>query len=389
MSVSKILLADKDPEYGKALATAISNLHHEFEISIMNLESGKKGKLDPAIPFHEYDLVLLGGYQEELADSIGKKLKKRSGIVILSDDIVDSLVKQFERDTDQFRYIYKYSNLNDIISDLNYLAGSVAGKKSLARKSSAPELIGFYSISGGTGKSVAAIGTARELSRFHDKKVLYLCFEEMPATELFFQNHAQRRNIGDYLYYLFEKKNCDLCRRPSGFTSADHCGVETFYPTKGRNDLNNLSQEELIHFFKIISDSCRYDYVVLDLKGDLSEATLFLANQCGKIILMQNDDPVSVHKTRKLAAYLGQTGFDGLTDRILLTVNRSSGAEYYDEEQDDTFYSRMKKIHIEKEDNSFRYASGYMDIDINHAFGVGMKKIAEELLLQDSREERT
>ncbi len=386
MGVSKILLADKDPEYRRALATAVANLHNEFEISLVNLTS-EKGKLDPSIPLQEYDMVLIGGYPDEIAESISRKLKKRTCIIILTEEIVDNLTEQSKIGANHFWYIYKYSNLNDIISDLNYLAGSVAGKKSLARKSFAPELIGFYSISGGAGKTVAALGISRELSRFHDKKVLYISFEEIPATELFIGNHTQNRNIGDYLYYLFEKNDLSLCSRPAGFTSADHYGVETFYPTKGRNDLNYLTQQELIHFLKVLSDSCRYDYIALDLKSDLSEDTLFLANLCGKIILLQNDDPVSEFKTRKLISYLGQMDFSGLRERVLLALNRLSGTEYDHWDPGDVYYSQIKKFFIERDENSFRCASGHMDIDINHAFGVGIKKITDEILLQNSKEE--
>jgi len=241
--------------------------------------------------------------------------------------------------------------------------------------------------SGGTGKTCAALGISRELSRFNDKKVIYIRFEEMPATELFIGNHPQNRNIGDYLYYLFEKNNLSLCSRPAGFTSADHYGVETFYPTKGRNDLSYLTQQELIHFLKILSDSCRYDYITLDLKSDLSEDTLFLANLCGKIILLQNDDPVSELKTRKLISYLAQKDFDGLKERVILAVNRSLGSEHDNRDYGDVFYSQIKKIYIEKDENSFHSSSGHMDIDINHAFGVGIKKITDELLLQTKKEE--
>ncbi len=387
MGVSKILVADKDQDYGRALATAVSNLHSEFEISLVNLGSQKKGKFDTVIQLQEYDLILLGGYPDDTAESISRIIKKRTGIIILTDHIVDSLTEQLKKGTNHFWYIYKYSNLNDIISDLNYLAGTVAGKKSLARKSFAPELIGFYSISGGTGKTVAALGISRELSRFHDKKVLYISFEEMPATELFVGNHTKNRNIGDYLYYLFEKNDLSQCSRPAGFTTADHYGVESFYPTKGRNDLNYLTQQELIHFMKILSDSCRYDYIALDLKSDLSEDTLFLANLCGKIILLQNDDPVSEIKTGKLISYLEQMDFSGLKERVILVVNRLSGVEHSYWDPGDAYYSKIKKFYLEKDENSFCYESGHMDIDINHAFGIGIKKITDELLLQNRKEE--
>ena len=46
MSVSRILLAEKDLEYGRAIARAVSNLHREFEIKIISLETHGKIKLN-------------------------------------------------------------------------------------------------------------------------------------------------------------------------------------------------------------------------------------------------------------------------------------------------------------------------------------------------------
>lgn len=386
MSVNKILLADKDVDYGKALATAISNLKNEFEISMTTLGSLKNERNAPKISFHEFDLILLSGYPKTTAESILKKTNKNTAVAILTEDITDSLAKQFENETNHIWYIYKYSNLNDIVSDLHYLAGSVVGKKSFARKSFAPVLVGLFSISGGTGKTSTAIGISRELSRYHDKKVLYLSYEEMPATELFFGNHPQNRNIGDYLYYLFEKKNDDICSRPGGFTSADHYGVETFYPTMGRNDLNDLTQQETIHFLKVLSDSCRYDYIILDLKNELSEGTLFLMNLCEKVIVIQNDEPVSYFKTRKSIAYLEQAGLSEMRERIILTVNRSSANVYEKEDLQDMIFNGIKRFYIEEDENSFCCRSDHMEIDISHAFGLGIKKIADSLLLQTKEE---
>jgi hypothetical protein len=79
--------------------------------------------------------------------------------------------------------------------------------------------------------------------------------------------------------------------------------------------------------------------------------------------------------------------FNGLKERVILAVNRLSGVEYDYWDPSDAFYSQVKKLFIEKDENSFRCSSGHMDIDINHAFGVGVKKIADELLLQTRKEE--
>ena len=107
-----------------------------------------------------------------------------------------------------------------------------------------------------------------------------------------------------------------ICGHPEGFTSSDDFGVEIFYPSNGRNDLNYLTQEELICFLKMISDSCRYDYITLDLKSDLSEETLFLMNLCSKIIMIQTDNPVSEFKTQKFIAYLSKVSLSKYKDGL-------------------------------------------------------------------------
>ncbi len=380
MSASKLLIAEKDLEYGRALSRAVSNLHNEFEITIMNLGSHGKAKLDGRISYHEYDLILIGGCPDGTAEMIRNKIPNCSRIVILTEYIVENLLKQSKNEGNHFWYLYKYVNVNHFISDLNYLIGFITGKKSLMRKAFAPNLICFYSVSGGSGKTVIALGTSRELSRYHDKKVLYLSFEEIPATELYTKNNIENRNIGDYLYFLLEKNNVNLCSHPEGFTSHDEFGVESFYPTKGRNDLNYLTLEELIYFLKLISDSCRYDYITMDLRSDLSEETLFLLNQCCKIILVQNDDPVSKFKNRKFLAYLRERSSFKYKDRVILAVNKAYSHESEMENNEDFNLHNLKCISIEKDENSFRYAMNHFDIDINHAFGIGIKKIADEIL---------
>ncbi|HML36682.1 MAG TPA: hypothetical protein PKA19_04540, partial [Bacillota bacterium] len=40
----------------------------------------------------------------------------------------------------------------------------------------------------------------------------------------------------------------------------------------------------------------------------------------------------------------------------------------------------LKRIRIEKDDSSFRFTENHLDIDISHVFGIGVKKIADEIV---------
>ena len=382
MAVNKILVADNDLEYGKALARAVSGLQNELEITVICPER-KKSKKVPKDLFSGYDLILLGGCGEELIKSAKSQVSGRR-IVLLSETVIETLTIQSKKEETQFWQIYKYTNVYEIISDLNYLIGTLTGKKSLLRKNLGPELIGFYSISGGSGKSVVAISTLRELSRYHDKKTLYLCFEEIPATELFVINNSSGRNIGDYLYYLLERESESLCSRPEAFTACDEYGVEYLYPSKGRNDLTFLTQNEMVHFLKAVSESCRYDYIALDLKNDLAEQTLFLINLCSKIIFIRSEDRISELKSRKGMAYLLQHNSLENTDRILAVVNKAAGPEAETDENLNIFPKKDKAIYIEEDGNSFRIAPNHIDVVIDHNFGIGIKKIADRILLTEN-----
>ncbi len=386
--MDRILLIEMDKEYGCVLAKAISGLHKEFEITIINQEIDLIDGVILHQSWDDFNLILIGGYPDEIVEAFLKKDSKHKKIVVLTEYRTQNVILQSQKSDRRVWYLYKYVKINDMIADLDFILGHITGKKNFSRKSAAANMIGFFSISGGTGKSVLSIGTARELSRYHDKKVLYLSFEEMPASELFICNNANNKNISDYLYYLFEKKDENLCSRLSGFVSSDDFGVETFCPSNGRNDLKYLSTEELVYFIKNILDSCRYDYLIFDLSSDLSEETLLLMDQCIKIVLIERDCPVSKYKNNKLTAYLNKISSIPFGDRFLSVVNKEN--RYNNEvsmEEPDHFDSKYrKKIHIEKDDNSFYCTRNHLEINMNHAFGVGMKKIADEILSSEKKE---
>ncbi|HWQ77677.1 MAG TPA: hypothetical protein VN381_02615, partial [Anaerovoracaceae bacterium] len=374
-------------DYGRALARAVSNSQSGFAVTVINLEPRGKSKPGEKTAFQDYDLILLGGYSEETARTVGRRVPGGGRVVLLTDTMTESLVKQSELEGDHLWYLYKYGSVNDIISGLSYLMGIVTGRKSLLRKSTAAVWIGFYSVGGGAGKTAVAVGMARELSRYHDKRVLYLSFEEIPAAELIFKNNPDGRDIGDYLYYLLMKGNESLCSRPEGFTASDDYGVETFYSCRGRNDLNHLTQEELTSFLRVISDSGRYDYITLELKSDLEEKTVLLMEQCGKIILIQNDDPVSEFKNRKFIAYMDKLNAFRNKDKFLLAVNRADCSGAGMDEGAGLYDKQMKRIHIEKDDSSFRFTLNHLEIDISHVFGSGIKKIADEIISSETGKE--
>ena len=372
----KVLLSDSDMEYGNALAKAISNLHIEFEVKIISLDEDNLNKCKSFID--QFDLFILGGYNDK-NESLKEINMEKNKVVFLTEYQVETIKKQAEHQINCFWYLYKYVEISEIITALNYIIGFVSGKKSFMRKSLHTSIIGFCGMSGGVGKSVISIGTCRELSRYHDKKILYLSFEEIPTTELYFKCNLQNRNIGDYLYFLLERHNEILCSHLDGFISTDEFGVDYFPSSNVINDLNLLSKNELDYLIKILSDSCRYDFIIFDLNNNLSEETLFVMEQCNKIILVQNNSFASVYKNEKMLNYINNVNPSKLTDIFCIT-NEIEDLENALLKNKELEINRLKNIYIEKDESSFHLLDNYLEININHSFGVGIKKVSDEIL---------
>lgn len=389
MSTNRLLISDNDLAYGKALAKSILNLHQEFDITVMSSDKIEKMGIDQQSFIKSFDLILTGNLPAETEEwSISNR------IVVLTNYRTDNIIKQSQEEGKHPWYLYKYRNVNKIISDINFLIGFITGRKNLLRDGFSTSIIGFYAMSGGVGKSVISFGVSRELSRYHDKKVLFLCFEEFPSTGLFYKVEEGCKDIGNYLYFLFNKQNGNLCSFMEAFTISDEYGVDTFLPSGGRNDLKCLTKEELACFIKHICDSNRYDYIVFDLPCDLSEETVLLMNLCSRLALIHNDSPISQFKFQKFKDYLNivkpiKTENELIHDELIRDelicgdlihiVNMAEHIEYNQEEKGRASGDSRSWIYIEKDDNSFRSTAEHLDIDINHTFGIGIKKIADEI----------
>ena len=97
-------------------------------------------------------------------------------------------------------------------------------------------------------------------------------------------------------------------------------------------------------------------------------------NLCSKIIMIQTDNPVSEFKTRKFIAYLGKARLSEYKDRCICAINNVNSPEQDKEGFEDIYNKSLKRIYIEKDENSFRLTLNHLDININHTFGVGIKK---------------
>lgn len=370
MEIIRLLIIYEDKEYGTTLGKAISSLHRDFLITVDSFEKFSKQEF-----LKNYDLILVEGRQMQALN-----FSTANPVILLGEEVCEKLDKQLismDSNSDAL-HLCKFTKVSQLVKDLRYIYGYITGKTNVAKDNISTKVIGFLSASGGTGKSVISISVARDLAKYQDKSVLYVSFDAFSATAFYNKNSPSNRCIGDYLYYLFNKDKENLCSYIDSFVFSDEYGVNTFISLSGINELNQLNREELSHFFETILASNRYEYVIIDMACQLSDPYIFLMGLCSKLFLIESNCPSSTYKSRNFIDYFDQIkDVISVDDNLIRVVNKVASNGF---SQESLLLEEETLITIERDDNSFHYEEDYLNISINHLFGMGIKKVVNEIL---------
>lgn len=370
-----ILHDEENKEYSVALGKAISNLHNDFDITISMYNSNQKN----------FDLILVCGWSETSLENLSTTLEDtRFEYPNYKIYLLDEPVERIPQGQAP-RNLFKYSRVQELVSDLRYAYSILTGKKKMIKTHIDSKLIGFYSICGGSGKTAVCIGFAQELAKYYDKKVLYLSFEEIEATTYYLKADEERkRNISDFLYYLFYNKNENICTFIENFTFSTEYGVEAFYPSKGINELTSLTNEELFYFIDFLGNCKRYDYILIDLSNKLNAQTLELIDSSYKTLIIEKEDFVSIEKTKKLRNYFSHTKSEKFNHSLIQVRNMVKASH----EKDETIHNKggeeeqivSKLLEIQFDRNSFLQKESMKEILMDNEFGLDIKEVVSKIL---------
>jgi MinD-like ATPase involved in chromosome partitioning or flagellar assembly len=135
-------------------------------------------------------------------------------------------------------------------------------------------IICICSASGGTGCTSVAMGISQELSRFHNKKVLYISLEEFDSTDKYFPEvKYEGNNINKYLYLILNSSD-RKGHVSQGYMREDEFGVFTFHQARGRNPLRDLSGNEFVYFINHITKERAFTDLILDCGNGLDDSIL-------------------------------------------------------------------------------------------------------------------
>lgn len=351
-----ISIFSADLEYGNALGKAISNIHKNFLVNVKHLEEDE-------LEVGYLILQIIGNEQKILLSEIPVEFEP------------DKMPKE----------IYKYQRVSEISKEISYIIAMITGKYWSPFQQEKTKLIGFYSGTSGCGKTSLAIGVGRQLSRYENLKVLYLSLEDIESTGVYFPSEASfnRRNMGTYIYYTFYGEKQSMATLPSSFIRTDSYGVDFFNPCKSKNEIRTLHCDELYKLLGNIMKYSDYQYIILDFQSDLSEETTYLMTCCERVVLIQEETPLSKLRTEKFLTYICQEEKHFSEENFLYVKNKirqfnsceGGQAQQLDCEEK----VRESTIYVPWDEESFTREDKHINISVENTFGLGVQGIVAKI----------
>ena len=188
-----LLIVDSDEDYLKALSTYFSiNYFSEFKITSISSKEYFSKYLSSV---QGIDILLIN--RNMFSAEIEKKFINT--IILMGEDTEDKSIIDYG-------YIFKYMRANKIYNEIKryFIAENPNIGEDVTTGKKMTKVTTVYSPIGGSGKSIVSITTALKLVE-NANEVLYLNFEDIPSTSVFFD--CRNRNSMSDLLYLAKDRN--------------------------------------------------------------------------------------------------------------------------------------------------------------------------------------
>ena len=265
MDFIRIGLYTKDEDYGQMLSKRLTQFYSRFFITLLREDT----LADP--DFRElYDLVLIDGLKEPLKGKYIGLVAWPSEVMMMEDSLEYKL--------------YKYGNVREIVKHLLYIYGKVSGHKTAYLEDQNTRIISFVGSRGGVGTSSVAKSTANYLTRFKEKKVLYISLDEL----LFQGANPNQKALDEFLYHYREGRPTSTYMEC--YMRQNIWGTWRFNSAPGKNPMNELDGEELQKLLEFILSHGAFDYICIDCGQGFSKREEALFQISHKVVLVYGLD---------------------------------------------------------------------------------------------------
>lgn len=182
-----------------------------------------------------------------------------------------------------------YKQLLDLYSEFNNDIISLKNRQSEV----GAKILAFQSPAGGDGASTAAAACAVNLA-MSGKRVLYLNYEELNSTDMFFRADGQS-SFDEVIYAVKSHKN-NLNVKLETALKKDESGVLFYSGCKTVLNMVELSGEERIELINVLKCSGKYDYIVLDSDYKFDGVFFEILQLAHKIVYVSSGMELSLHK---------------------------------------------------------------------------------------------
>lgn len=216
----------------------------------------------------------------------------------------------------------------------------------------------LFSTIGGVGLSSAAIGIGRELSRYRNKKIMYISLEDFENSKLCASKINNHPSLEEFLYrfYRFEKEGRSqpememLVRNSVGI---DEYGMYRIKPDNGMNSISTLDVNSLSLILSHLKQALSLDYFILDVGTRITFLTY----------LMEVYDPLCI--------YISDDAKNGVNEDI---VNHIIG----------DYVSKKISVALPNCHNDFIKTGDEIEISLSGEFGFAIKGICDKILLNET-----
>lgn len=181
-----------------------------------------------------------------------------------------------------YKCLYKYSSIREIYMEITKEIRSLEEQIPVERT----KVYTVYSVSGGSGKTVSALGIASALEDM-GKSVLYLNMESFQDFNIYLEDKTcAAASFG----YALAMKDPNLIRYFDMETGND--GFDYLKPFEKYSLSYQISDDSYLFLLEQLKAQKRYDVIVLEISRELTREKLELIEQSDKIVVicMQTED---------------------------------------------------------------------------------------------------
>ncbi|WP_171655180.1 AAA family ATPase [Paenibacillus foliorum] len=315
----KLVLLEKDSYFIDMISTYIRSSEHADTFTMSVFTTKEQGF---SYIGHSQELYILLVHESFMPLPELVFHHQHGCLIILSDTLAPE-------DIVEYPVLCKYQPLNHLLSRIVSHFNEFTSNRML-RGNRSSEVIAVYSAVGGSGKTLAAVHLARELT-FQGKRVFYLNFEQLPSPSWLKGAGAEEEEncFSRMLYYGKTDPRVQTAKLERYKRKHHIMGFDFFPGVSHSAEMSEMTEKDAESMIKAVLATGGYDCVLLDLDSSLYPritASLKLSDQ---VLWLVIDDRIHMEKTMLQMRHLAEMevfSTNEVGQKLRLVVNKFSGS---------------------------------------------------------------